>query len=327
MINTIIIHPDIFDISKLSEIEKKEIINNIAILKKQCLNSCDFVILDKQNILKNIMGSYISEETNQEIKKQLQLLFRSLFLNALSSKFHNEQSRVSSNICKKTLSLVKKAEPNVVIFKSFDCIENVCENCVKDVSANSKTFYIDDIQNWHKSCLNYSALPGRFDFSSLVNYLKYDKLVRYCKEFILYDKNIIPETSVGIPREYLYNMRLFFQYFKGTNVVPQIITYATQNQTNDSIKNAIDSMQELARKLDIEIVFKVLSHKDKQGHYIEQIHERYIFTNLINFSIDRGLNIINNNSKLNRSFEISIISDDQALAKKNYLNTIEPRIF
>ena len=162
---------------------------------------------------------------------------------------------------------------------------------------------------------------------SVENYLKYDKLVRYCKEFILYDKNIIPETSVGIPREYLYNMRLFFQYFKGTNVVPQIITYATQNQTNDSIKNAIDSMQELARKLDIEIVFKVLSHKDKQGHYIEQIHERYIFTNLINFSIDRGLNIINNNSKLNRSFEISIISDDQALAKKNYLNTIEPRIF
>ncbi len=326
MINTIIAHPDIFDISNLSEPEKKEFINNIAILKKQCLESCDFFVLDKQDILKNIIGEYIRKEENQELKKQLQILFRLLFLNALSSKFHSNQINVSSDVCKKTLALIKKAEPNVVICKSFNCIENSCDSCISSVSVNSNVFSIENISNWSKSCLNYSVLPGQFDFANLVNYLKYDKLIRYCREFILYDKNIIPETSDGIPKEYIDNIKLFFKYFKGTNIVPKIITYATQNQTDKSINKADAAIREIAQELNIQIDFTVLSHKDENNSYVEPIHDRYIFTNLLNFSIDRGLNVINSTSGLNRSFQVAIISEDQANSLKNYLNKIVPRI-
>lgn len=323
MINTIVVHPNIFNVEMLTDKESDSYLDTIRIWEKFCLTDSDVVITDNSgNIKREIKSLYTNIDRPETIKK-LEALFkllekRSINVEPATIDFSAQKS------CENTLCIVKRTFPNILFMKSTSCKYRDCNRCIKNINSNICLKYSDKIGQWQKTPTNYSSTPGKYSFNELIKYLGYNLLTKYCNEFILYDKNIIPEKSRGITVEYQYNIELFFKFFKNTSITPQIITYVSCNQSEESINHTKNVIAEIASNLNICIDLKILRDRDLEDEYAEQIHQRYIMTNIANFSSDRGLNIINKTTGKNRSFDINNIPYEKVRMFKNYLNHLKP---
>ncbi len=325
MINVFTIHPMLFDISALNEEEKDYLIKQILIFKKFCLTEADIVCVDKKQVIQNEIGKNILKESNLDRRKKLETLYKQLFARCIYSKL-SDRTLLFPQKCANILSLVLKSQPEAVLTNSFSCGMEACEECFTKIVNGIRVQNIMDIQNWEKTKTIFTGLPNEYNFESLIESFNIKKLLRNSKKFVLYDKNIIPETSDGIPVEYIYNLRLFLNLFKGYDYHPIIITYASHNQSSDVLRTAVNQIKELSRELRLKIDFKILSHRNIHSTYAEQIHNRYVFTDLVNFSTDRGLNFINMTSNQCRSFQINIIPVDEAIKFEKYLLDLSEKI-
>lgn len=323
MITAITIHPNIFNISYLSDKEKSLYLCQLITWCKFCRADNSIIIFDKQNNLEQVIAKYIIEENNAEIRKQLTTIWQYISSNIVRSKLSSKQFSVS-DACKTFFRLVDKAQPDIVFLQEQNCNNYSCKECMENYLSNEFIIrYSNKINEWQRSNCNYSNIPEQYNFNELIDSLNFKKLLKYCSNFILYDKNIIPESTNKITENYIYNLKKFLPLFKNTNIKLIIITYVKKTQIDEAeskIKETINIIKDLGISLNVPLEFKVMIGQDEQSVYKEQIHNRYIFTNLVNYSTDRGLNIINKyGNNLNYSYDINLISNEKAELFQNYL--------
>lgn len=327
MINKLAINPNIFDLTQILNTDKEQYLKNLNIWFKFCLTEADIIILDKNGLIEKDIKTLIDKEPKLENRKKMLTIW-----NHINKRFIN--SKLSSNQfcgykCQNILRLTDRTHPDTVFMQRQDCSDSGvddCPSCFKRISSNIYIQYPNNIENWNKTPYHYSAIPEIYNFDSLIEYLKFDEFIKYCRYFTLYDKNIIPQNSNGITENYIYNLDRFFKYFKTLNISPQIITLVTENQNDIAIQNTKERLGDLANSLNIKIKFKILSTRDINQLRHFPIHNRYIFTDKVNYSLDKGLDIINKANQGNYSFEINMIPSEEINKFKTYLAQLVPLV-
>lgn len=323
MINIITVHPNIFDLESFSLSKKDEYLKSLQFWCHFCISPNDITVFDKNNIIKTELLNYMKKEPSLENRKKLESILKFLENNSIKSKISAPQLKIFNSDCDNILRLTQKVQPDKIFLREINC-NNKCLNCFQTVSDLVLLQNTEDIINWEKTEQNFSQLPGTYTFKEIIEYLKFDKIVNKCKYFQLYDKNIIPEKSSGISANYIFNLELFLSYFKNTNINPQIITYVTSSQNKTSIQNTQVAINNISKKINVKIDLKILSCRDINGEYRDKIHNRYIMTDIVNCSIDKGLDLINKTNKFNYSFDINIISPEKIDKYRNYLSQLAP---
>jgi len=326
MISIIVINPNIFNLDNLETQEKDLYLNQLITWCKFCCPKNAVIVFDKNSKLNKVFSNYINNENKIEIKKKLATIWKFINTSILRSKFSSRQFEIDDD-CKLCFSLIDKSTPDMVFIQKLDCSNGNCKDCIQTFfTHNLEVQYSNQQDTWNYANCNYSDVPEKYNFESFVSVTKFRELIRCCKDFTLYDKNIIPEYNNKISEEYVYNLEKFIKLFKGFDVNLNIITYVKKTQLQEAeknIKQTINTVNKIANANNVPISFKVLIGENENEKYMEQIHNRYIFTNIVNYSTDRGLNIINKTTGLNRSFEINLISKEKANLFQGYLSGLK----
>lgn len=326
MITIMAIHPYIFNIVNLSKSEKNVYLNQLLTWCKFGRPQNAIILLDKQKKIEQEIFTYIKQEEQLEFQKQLIEIWKYINKNIYRVKFSSKQFLVN-DACQLCFKLVDKNQPESIFLQGNICNHKHCKECFGEIiNKNLNIQYVNNSKTWITPKYNYSDIPEKYNFESFIDYIKFKNLIKCCHDFTLYDKNIIPETSNIISEDYKYNLEKFIKLFKGFKINVKIITYIKRTQIQqceDNIVKTINSINTISKSNNVDITFKVLIGEDNNDQYKEQLHNRYIFTNLINFSIDRGLDIINKTSGLNRSFDINIIDYEKAKLFQDYLSSLK----
>lgn len=325
MITTIVVHPNILNLARLSQVEKNFYLEQLITWCKFCRPKNSIIIFDKQQKIEKEIYNYINNETKTELKKKLTTIWKMININVFRSKLSSKLFNVNDT-CKLCFRLVDKNLPEFVFVQDNICDDKHCKKCFHELINNSLNIqYSNKSDSWGIITYNYSDVPDKYDFDSFVEYTKFKNLIKYCDDFTLYDKNIIPEDSNIISENYKYNLGKFIRLFRGANINLEIITLVKKTQLQEAENKIVETIKiinEIAKENNVNLTLKVLVGADENNLFMEQIHNRYIFTNLFSFSIDRGLDIINKTSGLNRSFDINIIDEENAEKFKNYLSKL-----
>lgn len=340
MLIPVVLSPRIFNVEQLNDADQ---IKNIFILLdflKKCKNRA-IILFDKDNIIKTYIHDYIETIKSQEFKKNIKelliLLYKTNRIIEIDIKNKNAASELFEE-CNSVLLLALQEEFADIIFnKNTECSGKFKIPCFREFSNIDKN-RVFDICNISQTELDealerssYSTAPNQISLKEFESKFMIP-IFKYSRRLCVYDRQIVGEGRNGSAFELTSSYKKNFIHWAkliqiiNPNLEIEIFSAINSNQSSNQslIKKKIDEFFSILQTdHGLNIKLKILTErKELDKQYSSLVHNRYIFTDTINFSCDRGLDIINSNNEV-RDFHISLVVRDDAKAIKTYFESLQ----
>jgi len=317
MILPIVLSPSIFNFENLSKEETLYLFNLLKMLFKNGFGRAIYIFDDKDFISSNILSN-INEIKDQNIK----LFLIKIIKNILSNQYKKIKSSYTENeleqLCSIFINILQNDSNAYGIYANINSCTDLCDSCIKKFDTKSQCI---NINNYYDS-----KLEKCFNTSNLILYKDY-KTKDFCEEFIkpiikysnkikIYDRQISSINAAGndIKDNFKHNINFWVKYFYSVNNKIQIEIYTSCKDAHNKklITMRLEDIKNSIKSLCANINLKISLIDDN-------IHERYFCTDLIMFSCDRGIDLINQDNNLYDDIHISIIKSKEGDKIRNLL--------
>lgn len=309
MILPIALSPSIFNFEDLSKEETKHLYNLLKILFKNGFGRVIYIFDDKDFISSNILSN-INDIKDQNIKlfliKTIKTILSNQYIKVKSSPPENELEQV----CNIFINLLQSDSNAYGIYADTNICEESCDNCIKKYDKKTQCI---NINNYYDSLLGKNINKANFilykncsisDFKN--NIIK--PIIKYSNQIKIYDRQISSINNNGndIKENFKQNIKYWTTYFYDINNNIQIQIYTSckdiynKKLVNTRLKDLENDIKSSCKNINLE--FLIID---------DNIHERYFYTNLIMFSCDRGIDLIDSRGNLYNDIHISIIKPEE----------------
>jgi len=319
-----ILHPNIFDINSIaSDQDIEKILYNLKSYVEFVLSSRNIFLFDNGNIIKSFIGENIKTIDDVNIRKIVQKVYQKFDENSVNLKTLKITTKDLYEECIKVVELNNYENKAVVIYKDKTQCSLTCKQCLTNNHCNSLievTNLVDESAELRQK--TFIFIPNEIPINDFKLKI-FSSTIKYSSEFILYDKQLIPETNKRITQEYKENLKVFFKYFCiiNPNIKLKIYTILSPNQwATEIVEQFREDIKEVEKSIPRNIELNIYKERSQMNEFSRSIHQRYIFTDRLNFSCDRGLHLIDRNNQL-MGCEINISND--IVKVRNYIENLQ----
>lgn len=312
MIVPLVLSPNLFNFQNLTDEQLKNKFLQLKLIFDQNIDRSVYIFDCLDFLLSNIKENFnaIKEDDVKLFIKHI--LVKKITQRKKKLEINEGKKDDLEQICNIFIDLVQKGNDIYGLYANvLDCSSLNCTDCIKEYDPNGKCINIDTYGDTElaKKLNKRSYIIGndfdveRFKTELIFPIIKYSKLIK------IYDKQIsnLDFRTNDTPENYKRNILYWMNYFYSINNLIEIKIYTSYKDKSNKIllESKLQELESLVKEQNPDINFEIRIIE-------EENHERYYCTDLVFFSCDRGIDLIDSNGALRDDIHINIIDSDES---------------
>lgn len=320
MIVPLVLSPNLFNFQNLTDEQLNNKFLQLKLIFDQNIDRSVYIFDCLDFLLSNIKENFnaIKEDDVKLFIKHI--LVKKIAQRKKKLEINEGKKDDLEQICNIFIDLVQKGKDIYGLYANvLDCSSLNCTDCIRKYDPNGKCINIDTYGDTElaKKINKRSYIIGndfdveRFKTELIFPIIKYSKLIK------IYDKQIsnLDFRTNDIPENYKRNILYWMNYFYSINNLIEIKIYTSYKDKSNKIllESKLQELESLVKEQNPDINFEIRIIE-------EENHERYYSTDLVFFSCDRGIDLIDSNGRLRDDIHINIIDSDESQKIAQKLN-------